>query len=259
MHQTSRASTAPQKRINRQGSIDSIPKCVKRHGGIDSIPKTRQTPRRHRPHSENASNATEASAATGWGVFSRQLCGTWTEPQQQGSPGTCGEERRALRPAPGAGRRQPTLALQAPTHQPQPLSRRGAASSNASAQHAAKSKHSPDAASTEASTAASEPTAALPALMYQPSTPPRANITLMPQAPTHQSQPLSRQQLASADASTAPSPSGRPTPNRIILHRRNEQQSRVQPSPRHPVDLVQRLKRIGSARATTQFLHTRST
>jgi len=175
---------------NATDDIDSIPKCVKRHGGIDPIPKTRQTPRRHRPHSENASNATVVSAAPGWGVFSRQLCGTWTGPQQQGSPGTCGEERRALRPAPGAGRRHPTLALRAPTHQPQPLSRRGA---------------------------------------------------------------------ETTDVSTAPSPSGRPTPNRIILHRRNKQQSRVQPSPRHPVDLVQRLKRIGSARATPQFLHTLST
>ncbi len=36
-------------------------------------------------------------------VFSRQLCGTWTGPQQQGSSWTCGEERKALRPCPVPG------------------------------------------------------------------------------------------------------------------------------------------------------------
>ena len=53
-------------------------------------------------------------AASGRGVSSRQLCGTGTGPQQQGSSWTCGEERNALRPAPGAGRRHPALTL--PNH-----------------------------------------------------------------------------------------------------------------------------------------------
>ncbi len=51
------------------------------------------------------SNTTMASASPGVGISFRQLCGTWMGPQQQGSPWTCGEERKALRPAPGAGRR----------------------------------------------------------------------------------------------------------------------------------------------------------
>ncbi len=39
--------------------------------------------------------ATHVSAASGRGVSSRQLCGTGTGPQQQGSSWTCGEERNA--------------------------------------------------------------------------------------------------------------------------------------------------------------------
>jgi hypothetical protein len=59
------------------------------------------------------SNTTMVSASPGVGLSSRQLCGAGMGPQQQGSSWTCGEERKALRPAPGAGRRDPPLAMRA--------------------------------------------------------------------------------------------------------------------------------------------------
>jgi len=49
----------------------------------------------------------------GWGISSRQLCGTWTAPQQQRTSGTCAKERNARRASAVPGGDTPPLALRA--------------------------------------------------------------------------------------------------------------------------------------------------
>ncbi len=104
-----RADTEQRQRARRQGVSRGERSRQARRRDRLAQPQAAVTP--HRAHATSSllspGDATALSAAPGWGVSSRQLCGTGTGPQQRAHHGRAVRERKAPAPCPVPGRDTP--------------------------------------------------------------------------------------------------------------------------------------------------------